>query len=419
MATTTVGAADSKTISSTSQTAAAPKWTRIGTPTYTKARIALFLLGFASFSMIYCVQPLLPQFTSSFGISPANSALALSLTTGFLAVSIVLSSAFSQVLGRKKLMFVSMFIASILNIATALTHDWNTLVALRALEGFVLGGVPAVAMAWVAEEIHPDDMAKAMGVLIAGNAFGGMMGRVGMGLLLEYFSWQVAMGTLGVLCLAASLGFLALLPNSQNFVAQKHFQMGFHLKAWGSHLQNPRLLRLYALGFLITSIFVTTFNYMTFRLSGEPYALSPTQISWLFLCYNIGMVASATAGSLGKRYGQKHIVILGFALMLLGVWVTLLSGLPAIIVGIALVTFGFFIAHAIVSSMVGFEAKTTKGHASSLYLLFYYLGSSIVGSIGGWFWLNGGWLAIVALASVLCLIAMALSQLKIGGQTTA
>ena len=377
MATTTVGAADSKTISSTSQTAAAPKWTRIGTPTYTKARIALFLLGFASFSMIYCVQPLLPQFTSSFGISPANSALALSLTTGSLAVSIVLSSAFSQVLGRKKLMFVSMFIASILNIATALTHDWNTLVALRALEGFVLGGVPAVAMAWVAEEIHPDDMAKAMGVLIAGNAFGGMMGRVGMGLLLEYFSWQVAMGTLGVLCLASSLGFL------------------------------------------ITSIFVTTFNYMTFRLSGEPYALSPTQISWLFLCYNIGMVASATAGSLGKRYGQKHIVILGFALMLLGVWVTLLSGLPAIIVGIALVTFGFFIAHAIVSSMVGFEAKTTKGHASSLYLLFYYLGSSIVGSIGGWFWLNGGWLAIVALASVLCLIAMALSQLKIGGQTTA
>ena len=414
MATTTVGAADSKTLNPSTSSAAAPKWTRIGTPTYTQARIALFLLGFASFSMIYCVQPLLPQFTHSFNIIPANSALALSLTTGFLALSIVLSSAFSQVLGRKKLMFVSMFIASILNIATALTHDWNTLIVIRALEGFVLGGVPAVAMAWVAEEIHPDDLGKAMGVLIAGNAFGGMMGRVGMGLLLEYSSWQTAMLALGVLCLVSSLGFLALLPASQNFVAEKHFQMSFHLRAWVQHLKNRRLLTLYALGFLLCSIFVTTFNYMTFRLSGEPFALSPTQISLLFLCYNIGMVASSTAGSMGKRFGQKQILMFGFVLMLLGVLVTLTSHLPAIIIGIAMVTFGFFVTHAIASSLVGAEAKTTKGHASSLYLLFYYLGSSSIGSIGGWFWLNGGWLAIVALTAILCVAAMALTQMQIG-----
>ena len=66
-----------------------------GTSEYRKAGTALFLLGFASFSLIYCVQPLLPAFAESFALTPAESALALSLTTGFLAISILLAGAFS------------------------------------------------------------------------------------------------------------------------------------------------------------------------------------------------------------------------------------------------------------------------------------------------------------------------------------
>ncbi len=57
----------------------------------------------------------------------------------------------------------------------------------RALEGLLLGGVPAVTMAWIAEEIAPEHLGKTMGLYIAGTAFGGMMGRVGMGILVEYF----------------------------------------------------------------------------------------------------------------------------------------------------------------------------------------------------------------------------------------
>ncbi|RZN92778.1 MFS transporter, partial [Acinetobacter johnsonii] len=91
----------------------------------------------------------------SFHIVPSASALALSLTTGFLAMSIVLSSAFSQTLGRKGLMFFSMLLASILNVVCAVSPSWHVLMVSRSLEGFVLGGVPAVAMAWIAEEISP------------------------------------------------------------------------------------------------------------------------------------------------------------------------------------------------------------------------------------------------------------------------
>lgn len=379
-----------------------------GTSDYHKAGTAIFLLGFASFSLIYCVQPLLPEFTHAFHISASTSSLALSLTTGFLAFSIVLSSAFSQALGRKGLMFCSMGLAALLNILCALSPSWQLMLVARAVEGFILGGVPAVAMAWIAEEINPKHLARTMGLYIAGTAFGGMMGRVGMGLMTEYLSWRVAMGVLGVICFFCCIGFFLLLPASRNFVAKKGVNFSFHYQAWATHLKNRALVTNYVIGFLVMSIFVTLFNYVTFRLSAAPYNLTQTQMSMIFLSYSFGIVSSTLAGYMAEKLGRTPIMCLGFLLMLIGALITLNGHLFAIIIGIAFVATGFFIAHAMASSNVSSTAKTNKGHASSLYLLFYYLGSSIVGSFGGVFWQHGGWSAVIMLNVVLSVIALLL-----------
>jgi YNFM family putative membrane transporter len=74
---------------------------RHGTRPYRRASLALFLAGFATFSLLYCVQPLLPEFTHDYRIAPGISALALSLTTGALALTIFLSGAIAQMLPRR------------------------------------------------------------------------------------------------------------------------------------------------------------------------------------------------------------------------------------------------------------------------------------------------------------------------------
>ncbi|MPT47157.1 MAG: MFS transporter [Sphingobium sp.] len=391
------GRAGNAVSGATPTSGATPNWVRRGTLEYRNAGYALFLLGFASFSLIYCVQPLLPQFARTFGVSPAESSLALSLTTGLLAISIVLAGAFSQALGRRGLMFVSMAIGAVLNIAAGLVPGWHDLLVVRAMEGIVLGGVPAVAMAWLAEEIEPAHLGKAMGLYIGGTAFGAMMGRVGMGLMTEYASWHVAMIALGLLCFVAALGFLLLLRPSRNFVRQPGFDPRFHLAAWAMHLRNPRLLRVYALGFALTSIFSALFNYATFRLSGAPYLLSPSQVSLIFLAFALGIVSSSMAGGLADRFGRRPLLIAGFVTMLAGVVLTLSPSLVVIAIGIALVATGYFIGHSVASGAVGPVAGVHKGHAASLYLLFYYMGASLTGSVAGWAWQHGGWLAVAAL----------------------
>ncbi|WP_132476576.1 MFS transporter [Paracandidimonas soli] len=380
-----------------------------GNAEYRQAGLALFLVGFSSFALIYCVQPLLPAFAASFNVSPASSSLALSLTTGLLAISIVLAGAFSQALGRRGMIFGSMLMAAVLNIIASLLPSWHGLLAARALEGLVLGGVPAISMAWLAEEIHPSHLGRSMGLYVAGTAFGGMAGRVGMGLVAEITSWRIAMFLLGIMCLACAIAFWKLLPPSRNFILRPGFSLEFHLRAWKQHLRNRGLLRIYAIGFLIMSVFVALFNYATFLLSGAPYHFSQTVISLIFLVYGFGVVSSSVAGTLADRYGRRRLLMAGLALMLGGVLLTLLGPWPAIVGGIAVLTTGFFIAHAVASSAVGPQAGGNKGHAASLYLLFYYLGSSIIGSAGGWVWEHGGWVAVVAMTAALTMLGMLLA----------
>ena len=92
--------------------------------------------------------------------------------------------------------------------------------------------------------------------------------------------------------------------------------------------------------------------------------------------------------------------------MLAGLGLTLLRPLAASIAGIAVLTFGFFGAHSVVSSWVSRRALQAKAQASSLYLFFYYLGSSVAGSCGGFFWSAWGWPGVAALVGALLILAL-------------
>ena len=394
-------------LASTNANASAdPVWIKPGSAAFRRISIALFLAGYATFSLIYCVQPLLPELSRHFVVGPAESSLALSLTTGFLAFAILLAGAVSEAVGRKQLMLISICVASGLNLIAPFLTDWHAFLVVRALEGLMLGGVPAVAMAYLAEEIDPKGLGMAMGIYISGTAIGGLSGRVVIGFLTDIFGWHVALGAMGGLGLIAALGFAVLLPASRNFVKRPGFQVGYHLRAWGGHMKHAGLPFVFLIGAFAMGCFVTVFNYVGFRLSDAPYGLSQSQIGLIFVVYLCGSVTSSIAGALSDKIGRGPVLVVGLMLAALGVGLTVFDSLPVIIGGIVILTSGFFVAHSIASGWVGRLAETAKGHASSLYLLAYYLGSSIMGSVGGWFWDQGGWNAVAGFAGSLLLCAL-------------
>lgn len=387
-------------------------WVEAGSPAYRRISLALFLAGFATFSLLYCVQPVLPEFARHFAVGAAGSSLALSVSTGCLAAAIFVAGALSEGRDKRRLMFVSMTLAALCNLGAALAPSWGMLLAARALEGILLGGVPAVAMAYLSDEIHPRGLGLSMGLYVGGTAFGGMAGRVGMSALADQLGWRAAMGTISVLGVLSAVGFVLLLPRSQRAARAAMREspgLRYHADAWRRHLQTPGLPMLFLSGFALMGVFVSLFNYAGFRLAAAPYGLSQTQIGLIFCVYLFGIVASPAAGALADRWGRAPVLVGGVALMAAGVVLTLATQLLAVIAGIAVLTFGFFVAHAVASGWVGQLALQSRGHASSLYLLAYYLGSSVLGSAGGWFWEHGRWPMLVAFSLVLLGGAMAMA----------
>ncbi len=126
----------------------------------------------------------------------------------------------------------------------------------------------------------------------------------------------------------------------------------------------------------------------------------------LFLLYLAGTVSANWLGRLADRRSRRSLLLTAVAMMLGGVLLTLPSYLPTVLIGTGLVTFGFFGAHATTSGWVGAHATHRRAQASSLYLLFYHLGSSLLGFAGGLAYGVGGWNGLVLLVTVAAGVAL-------------
>ena len=403
---TAASAAPASTASSIASAAPDIPYLERGTRAYWRASIALLFAGYATFSLLYCVQPLLPSFSTAFNVTPAQSSLSLSLTTAALALAVFVAGFVSEGWSRHRLMTLSLTLSALLTIGVSITPQWHQLLVLRTLEGLALGGVPAVAMAYLAEEVHPDGLGLAMGLYVGGTAIGGMAGRVITGVVADLFSWRVAIGTIGVLGILSMLAFRALLPPSRHFVPRRGLGFTHHRTALLKQFTRPGLSLLFLLGFVLMGSFVTLYNYIGYRLLAPPYQLNQTEIGAIFVVYLTGVIASPWSGRMADTFGRARVLNASLLLMLLGLALTLLHPLAAIAAGIACVTFGFFAGHSVASGWVGRLAKDAKGQAAALYLLAYYIGSSVVGSYGGHVWAGFGWNGVAGLVGVLLVIGL-------------
>ncbi|MGI9103842.1 MAG: MFS transporter [Terriglobales bacterium] len=379
-----------------------------GTRLFWRVNLAMVAAAFCTFALIYCVQPLLPVLAAEFHVSPAVSSLALSLTTGVLALGMVAAGLISETIDRKSLMGWSMVASAALSLASAFSPNWHMLLATRALAGLALSGVPAVAMAYISEEIAPDSGGLAMGVYVGGTAMGGMSGRLLAGVLCDLFSWRGAVAIIGGLGLLAGVLFWLLLPRSRHFVRRSAHpaELAATIRA---HWSDSGLRWMFLMGFLLMGSFVSTYNYLQFRLVAPPYGLTQSHVGLLFGVYVIGMLSSAWAGRMAGRRGPGAVVWRMLVIMLMGLGVTLARPLGMIVLGTAVVTFGFFGAHAVVSGWVGGRARIARAIAASLYLFAYYLGSSLVGTFAGFFWAFGRWRGVAAAVGTLLLIGWLVS----------
>lgn len=385
---------------------------RAGEPGFRRAAIAMFAAGVATFALLFAPQGLLPLLGERFGVSPAAASLSLAVTTATLGVALLPAGWIADAWGRTRVMRWSLLAAALLGLAAAAAPTFELLLLLRALEGVALAGLPAVAMAYLAEEIHGASLGLSIGLYIGGNAIGGMIGRLLAGGLADLGGWRLALGGVGLLALAAAVAFLRLLPPSAHFtprpLAPRRLLAGMRRQ-----LSEPGLLRLDAVGALLMAAFIAVYNGLAFRLEAAPYGLGHAAVSAIFLVYPIGSFSSAWAGRLADRVGRRPVLPAAIALAGAGVALTGAHELPLVVLGVATLTAGFFAGHSVASSWVGRRSRGgglgSAAQASALYLLAYYAGSTLGGVAAGAAWSGGDWAGVMGVSGGLLAGALLLA----------
>ena len=393
-ASTTVGAAS--TVSVPSAASATDSRMAPGGPGYRRMSLALFLAGVATFALLYSTQALLPLISGDFGVTVSAASWTVSAATGALALFVLPMSALSERFGRRTVMTASLGIAVTVGLLVPFAPSVGTLIALRAVQGAALAGLPASATAYLAEEVRPKALITAIGLFVAGNSVGGMSGRVITGWVAQEWGWRVAVGTIGLVAVACAVAFRLLLP------APKHFQAGslrprVLARTVRAHLSNPLLRRLYAIGALFMTVFGAVYTVIGYRLTDAPFSLPQGIIGSIFLVYLVGTVSASAAGRLVGRLGRRGSLYLAGGTTTAGLLLSPADSLVLVLLGLVLITAGFFAGHAVASSSVSHTAKEGRAQASALYQSAYYVGSSAGSTLGAVAFHAGGWGGTVTL----------------------
>lgn len=387
-----------------------------GTRNYKRAVFAMLAAGLATFNGLYCTQALLPTMTAELGITPTESALTVSAATGMLAVCIVPASILSEKFGRGRVLFLSLSLAVVVGLILPLVPNITTLIVLRGLQGALLAGTPAVAMTWLSEEIHPKDIGHAMGIYIAGNTVGGLMGRMIPAGLLEITHWQNALLGSAVAALIFGVIMVVLLPRQRKF-SPKSINVRHEFAAMAGHWKNPRLSLLFLTAFLGMGTFVSLYNYLGFRMI-EQFGLSEVLVGAVFLMYLAGTWSSTQAGNLRKKIGNGPTVIFLSVTMMASSAIMAINNLWVTLVALFVFTAAFFALHSSASGWIGLIATSDRAEASSMYLFCYYVGSSVIGWLSGFIFTYLPWQAFIGwLLALLCgVLAISITLARLAKQ---
>lgn len=374
----------------------APERLEPGRPGYRRMSFALFAAGVATFALLYSTQALLPAVSASFGATAGQASWTVSAATGALALCVLPMSALSERFGRRQMMTASLTVAVTVGLFVPFAPSLGWLIALRAVQGAALAGLPASAMAYLAEEVRPKALVAAIGLFVAGNSIGGMSGRILTGWIAQLWGWRAALGAVGLLAVACAVVFHFMIPRARNFTPGTLNPKAL-AKTVGGHLADPLLRRLYAIGALFMTVFGAVYTVIGYRLVEAPFNLPQGVVGSIFLVYLVGTVSSAAAGKLVARLGRRGALYLAVSTTAAGLLLSLADQLAAVLLGLVLITAGFFAGHAVASSSVSRTATEGRAQASALYQSAYYLGSSAGGTLGAVAFHAGGWAGTVSL----------------------
>ncbi|GAC1534795.1 MAG: MFS transporter [Candidatus Velthaea sp.] len=361
--------------------------------------------GGSAFIDMYATQPLLPELRAEFHTTEAAVSATISVLTFACAFAAPFVGPIADRVGRKRIIVSSIALLALVTLLSATATTLSSLLVWRFIQGLFMPGIFAVTLAYIAEEFPAEIGGRVIGAYIAGNVFGGFLGRYVSALVASRSNWQTAFVVLAGLNVAGALIVFVALPRAKQF--RRNTTANF--RTIGTFVRNPVLLATYGIGGSILFTLVAAFTYATFYLAEPPFSLGLAALGNVFFVYLCGVIATPLSGRSIDRFGHRFTLLASIATSVLGIALTLIASLPAIIAGLAVMATGVFCAQAASQGYIGVVVSRDRATAASLYITAYYLCGGLGAIVPAGAWSRGGWPATVAVIFAVQIVAAVLA----------
>jgi len=372
-----------------------------------RRRIAVILCGLCSFLDLWATQSLLPMLADELHATPVAVSFTVSMPPLAIALVAPWTGVIADVLGRKRVIVAAMIAMIVPTVMVGYSTTLGAIVFWRFCQGLFVPPIFAGTVAYVADEFPLHEATGATGLYTAAGVFGGFLSRFLTALLAAHFGWRGAFLGLALLTLCIAVGVMTLMPVERRFTRAASL--------WGStqqmlqHFRDKRLVATYSVGFCVLFTLVTIFTFVAFLLAAPPFLLSTAALGSLFVTYLAGVITTPLVGRGVAALGRPRLVLIALGIWAVGLLLTLLPSLTAIITGLAIAAAFGFICQAASTSYVALTAREARSSAVGLYVTFYYLGGAVGGVAAGLAWVIAGWpgcvgIALLVLAAVATLV---------------
>lgn len=350
----------------------------------------IMLSAMVTISTLYITQPIQPLLIKEFSISTTQVTLFTSIPLFMLAIAPIFYGYLLEKFDTRLILIISLALLGIFQCLLCLSQQYSSFLILRIGESLA---IPAALTATVTCLTRIDSSNKYIGAYIASTIFGGVLSRVGGGILTTIFSWKFTFLVLGITSLVIA-ALVTKLPNTNEKI--KNTKITFRI--FLDFLTDKRFFLLYFAAFLILFCFQGTLNFMPLYVSSLDPSTTAAQIGFMYLGYIIGILAALFSQKIIKFIGGEiKTISIGFMIFSCACLMMLYGDFWQLFFAVFVLSAGMFIINSTLSALINTISTKQKGITNGLYLASYYAGGALGTTLPTYIYRPFGW-------NTLCLI---------------
>lgn len=344
---------------------------------------ALTAIGALSIDMFL---PGLPEIKNDFHTTTSNAQLTLSLFMIGLALGNLFAGPISDATGRKKPLWISMFIYTLASLGIVFVTNIEVMIALRFIQGVTGGAASVISRAIASDMYKGKELTKFLSLLMLVNGVAPVIAPAIGGIILSFAVWRMVFIILTVFGILMVIGSLTKVPESLQEDEKDSNGIKEMFKNFKHLLATPK----FVLPMLIQGFsFIMLFTYISASpfIIQKIYGMSALQFSIMFAAIGITLIISSQlVGVLVYRIERRQLLKIVTYIQVLGVVIVAMTLLNHLSFWILVIGFIVLVAPVTAVASLGFsiamdESTKGRGSASSLLGLVQFLLGGLMSSL--------------------------------------